>query len=196
VDALTTAAQFAATWPEGTNGNGLLLTGWLGVGKTHLAASILRDLVLNRKIKGVFYEYRELLKAIQNSYNKDVEETEASILRPVFEADLLVIDELGSSRRTDWVWEMVEHILNTRYNDHRTTIITTNYVNKAAGAPVVTEASTDAERARAAVYKETLGDRIGDRMRSRLQEMCVCVEMAGKDFREDVKKARFGFTPL
>ena len=97
---------------------------------------------------------------------------------------MLVLDELGASKPTDWVWDTVAHILNTRYNDRRTTIITTNYTNLAPLA-------ADANAARAAVREETLGDRIGERMRSRLQEMCVVVEMTGEDFRQKVKRASF-----
>jgi len=95
-----------------------------------------------------------------------------------------VLDELGASKPTDWVWDTVAHILNTRYNDRKTTIITTNYANVAPGSGELTGA-------RAAVREETLGDRIGERMRSRLQEMCVVVEMTGMDFRQNVKRASF-----
>jgi DNA replication protein DnaC len=76
-------------------------------------------------------------------------------------------------------------ILNTRYNDKQTTIVTTNYPDLPAGSG----SQTEAERA---AREQTLGDRIGDRMRSRLAEMCVRVEMSGEDFRQTVKKARFG----
>ena len=88
------------------------------------------------------------------------------------------------SKPTDWVWDTVAHILNTRYNDRRTTIITTNYSNLPPGG-------SELSGARASVREETLGDRIGERMRSRLQEMCVVVEMAGEDFRQKVKRASF-----
>jgi DNA replication protein DnaC len=106
-----------------------------------------------------------------------------------------VLDELGAQKPTDWVWDTVALILNTRYNDKLTTLITTNYSNiPAAAARQETERSRskefqDAERA---MREGGLGDRIGDRMRSRLSEMCVEVEMRGKDMREGVKKARFG----
>jgi DNA replication protein DnaC len=82
------------------------------------------------------------------------------------------------------------HILNTRYNDRRTTIITTNYAN---AGPLGTESGPGGSNgsARAAMREETLGDRIGERMRSRLQEMCVVVEMQGEDFRQKVKRASF-----
>ena len=76
-------------------------------------------------------------------------------------------------------------ILNTRYNDKLTTIITTNYADLPAGGG----GQSDAERA---ARDQTLGDRIGDRMRSRLAEMCIKVEMKGADFRQTVKRASFG----
>jgi DNA replication protein DnaC len=175
------ARKFVESYPLETAGTGLLLTGSIGVGKTHLAVGILQALVSERGATGLFFDYRDLLKQVQNSYNSQVRETELEILRPVFEAEVLVLDELGASKPTEWVWDTVAHILNTRYNDRRTTIITTNYAN---GAPLSTV--TDGR-----VREETLGDRIGERMRSRLQEMCVVVEMQGEDFRQKVKRASF-----
>ena len=66
-----------------------------------------------------------------------------------------------------------------------TTIITTNY----ADLPAAAGGLSGPERA---AREDTLGDRIGDRMRSRLAEMCVRIEMTGEDFRQTVKRARFG----
>jgi DNA replication protein DnaC len=182
--ALVQARNFVKAYPFETNGNGLLLTGSIGVGKTHLAVGMLQALIAERGAKGLFYDYRELLKQVQNSYNRSVEATELEVLKPVFDAEVLVLDELGASKPTDWVWDTVAHILNARYNDRRTTIITTNYSNF---APLGAEVSGP----RAAMREETLGDRIGERMRSRLQEMCVVVEMTGEDFRQKVKRASF-----
>jgi DNA replication protein DnaC len=178
------AKKFVQGYPLETNGNGLLLTGSIGVGKTHLAVGILQALIAERGAKGLFFDYRDLLKQVQNSYNRSVNATELEVLRPVFDAEVLVLDELGASKPTDWVWDTVAHILNTRYNDRKTTIITTNYANVAPGSGELTGA-------RAAAREETLGDRIGERMRSRLQEMCVVVEMNGQDFRQNVKRASF-----
>lgn len=175
--ALVQARNFVRGYPLETGGNGLLLTGSIGVGKTHLAVGVLQALISDRGAKGLFWDYRDLLKTVQHSYNPTVATTEHDVLRPVFEAEVLVLDELGANRPTEWVWDTVAHILNTRYNDRRTTIITTNYANLPPGA-------TLANGARAAVREETLGDRIGERMRSRLQEMCVTVEMTGEDFRQ------------
>ncbi len=183
------ARKFVESYPLDTGGTGLLLTGTIGVGKTHLAVGILQALVAERGATGLFYDYRDLLKQVQNSYNRQVQATESEILQPVFEAEVLVLDELGASKPTDWVWDTVAHILNTRYNDRRTTIITTNYAN---AGPLGAGDSTAFAQARNAVREETLGDRIGERMRSRLQEMCVVVEMQGVDFRQTVNLARFG----
>jgi DNA replication protein DnaC len=192
------ARKFVEDYHVKTPGTGLLFTGSVGVGKTHLAVGILKKLIQERGVQGIFRDYRELLKEVQNSYNPSVSATEMGILRPVFEAEVLVLDELGASKPTEWVWDTVAHILNARYNDLKTTIITTNYSNL---GPLGTEAGSekelqqpdtaDGQAARAAMKKETLGDRIGERMRSRLQEMCVVVEMYGKDYRGTEKRASF-----
>ena len=98
---------------------------------------------------------------------------------------MLVIDDLGAQKPNEWVWDTVALLLNARYNDRQSTIITTNYPDLPAGGG----AKTEAERA---AREQTLGDRIGDRMRSRLAEMCVKVDMTGKDFRQTaVRRASF-----
>lgn len=165
---------------------GLLIIGKIGTGKTHLAVGILKELILNRGISCAFYDYRELLKEIQNSYNATVQTTELDVLRPVFETDVLVLDELGAVKPTEWVWDTVSLILNTRYNDNRTTIITTNFEDQPAAG-----ASGSISPARAATRGETLGDRIGERMRSRLHEMCRIVTLDGSDFRQKFRSANF-----
>jgi DNA replication protein DnaC len=171
------------------NGRGLLLVGGIGTGKTHLAVGILKELIATRGSAALFCDYRELLKQIQNSYNQSVQATELQVLRPIFEAEVLLVDELGAVKPSEWVWDTVSLILNTRYNDNRTTIITTNFADEpAAGAAHPPSLSA----VRAASREETLGDRIGERMRSRLQEMCRIVRMDGPDFRQKFKSASFG----
>ena len=164
------------------DGTGLLIIGKIGVGKTHLAVGIIKELIENRGVPSLFYDYRELLKQIQNSYNDSVKATELEVLRPVFETEVLVLDELGAVKPTEWVWDTVSLILNTRYNDNRTTIITTNFDNEAAGTVA---------GARGASRDETLGDRIGERMRSRLHEMCRIIKLDGPDFRQKFRSASF-----
>ena len=177
------ARNFVSGYPVTTEGKGLLLTGDVGIGKTHLAVGILQGLILEKGVRGLFCDYRELLKRIQESYNPSVLTTELQILAPVFDAEVLILDELGAQKPTDWVWDTVALILNTRYNDKRTTLITTNYPNAPAALARPTEKL---------IREETLGDRITERMRSRLAEMCVEVQMRGKDMRQSVKKASFG----
>src|SRR5579862_4544835 len=175
------ACKFVEEYP--LENTGLLLIGSIGVGKTHLAVGIIKELILSKGIACLFYDYRELLKQIQNSYNDSVKATELEVLRPVFETEVLVLDELGAVKPTEWVWDTVSLILNTRYNDNRTTIITTNFEDEAAGL---------AMGPRGAARSETLGDRIGERMRSRLHEMCRIVKMEGADFRQKFRSASFG----
>jgi DNA replication protein DnaC len=184
-EALIRARGFVKGYPVDTDGKGLLITGDIGVGKTHLAVGILLALVEERGAQALFCDYRELLKQIQHSYNPQVNSTELDVLKPVFEAEVLVLDELGAQKPTDWVWDTVALILNTRYNDKRTTIITTNYAD-------LPPAGVGLSAPQRAAREETLGDRIGERMRSRLAEMCMPIKMNGADFRQGTKRARFG----
>jgi DNA replication protein DnaC len=176
--ALLKARAFVEQYP--LDKTGLLLYGPSGTGKTHIAVGIIRELIESKGVWCIFCDYSELLKEIQNSYNPTVETTELEILRPILDSEVLVLDDLGSVRRTDWVWDAVSLILNHRYNQSRTTIITTNYSDgpsaKAQGI----------EGPRRAVREETLGDRIGDRMRSRIHEMCRIINFPGEapDFRD------------
>jgi DNA replication protein DnaC len=174
------ARGFANNYP--LEPRGLLLVGSIGAGKTHLAVGALKAVIADRAAQGLFCDYRELLRLIQNSYNPKVSTTELEILDPVMKAEVLVLDDLGAIRPTEWVWDTVSIVLNSRYNSKRTTIITTNYAPLAPGGGGIRE--------------ETLGDRIGERMRSRLMEMCHMVEMSGKDFRQTALRARLVSEPL
>lgn len=145
---------------------GLLLMGSVGVGKTHLAVAILKSLT-ERGFRCLFYDFASLLKEIQDSYNPNTFTSELSVLSPVLKADVLVLDELGASKPTDWVRDTMAHVINTRYNDKKLTIFTTNYTD---------ERRNDRE--------EVLEDRIGTRLRSRLYEMCKTVVMDGRDYRK------------
>ncbi len=173
-----TAEEFAEHYPNVKGG--LLIVGDIGVGKTHLAVAILKQLI-RKRVRCLFSDYRELLKQIQHTYNATVQETESDVLRPVFDAEVLVLDELGAVRPSDWVWDTVSLILNSRYNDRKTTIITTNYPDLPPAGAEAGDSPTKA--AKRAARTESLGDRIGERMRSRLHEMCEVIEMRGEDYR-------------
>jgi DNA replication protein DnaC len=145
---------------------GLLFMGTCGVGKTHLSVAILRELIEKKGVTCLFYEFGTLLKEIQNSYNPVSQTSELKVLKPVIEAEVLVLDELGASKPTDWVRDTMMHVINTRYNDRRLTIFTTNHLDW-----------------RSTERDEILEDRIGVRLRSRLFEMCQTVQIEGEDYR-------------
>lgn len=150
---------------------GLLFMGPVGTGKTHLSTAILRGLI-EKGIPCLFYEFGALLKEIQNSYNPVSQTSELKVIAPVYETEVLVLDELGAVKPTDWVRDTMTQIIGTRYNDRRLTIFTTNYL--------------DVRRTPA---EETLEDRIGARLRSRLYEMCKTVMIEGEDYRRRFDQA-------
>ena len=104
---------------------------------------------------------------------------------------MLVLDELGAVRSTEWVFDTVNYILNSRYNDNKTTIITTNFPDKPEQDKLEDDNPRSYSAADRAARRETLGDRIGERMRSRLHEMCKKVEIEGPDYRQHTKQAHF-----
>ncbi len=180
------AQAFVRDYP-GASEAGLLFMGPSGVGKTHLAVAALKELV-RRGHGGLFCDYRELLKDIQASYNAESQTTEMAILDPVRSAEILVLDDLGASKPSAWVLDIIGLILNGRYNERRVTILTTNYFDDVGGA----EATRLPSGQRVAVREDTLADRIGARIRSRLYEMCRTVELFAPDFRREVRTAGRG----
>lgn len=156
---------FADGWMPGIdNGRGLLLVGGCGSGKTHLAVAALLEIIDGGKPgRLLFSNFQDLIQEIQASFDSDDTPSKSEILRPLREADLLVLDELGSQKPSQFVQDTLYYIINSRYNAQRTTIFTTNYV-------------------------DDLHERIGERLRSRLYEMAEEVRLAGvSDYRRENK---------
>lgn len=175
---------FTRDFPAATE-HGLMLMGPCGVGKTHLAVAALEE-IIERGHSGLFYDYRELLKEIQNSYNPESNSTEMSVLEPVLKTEVLLLDDFGSSKSSPWALETVGHILNARYNENRVTILTTNFLDKEfdrSSFPLPSGEKVEK------FQEEALTDRVNKRIRSRLYEMCRTVEICAPDYRKEFRHA-------
>ena len=143
---------------EETKGRGMILTGSVGTGKTHLTAAIVNDLV-QTGIDCIFGNITTLLGRLKNSYNGEGD-NEAEIMGKYCNCALLVIDDLGKEKTTEWVQEKLYAIINHRYEHYRKTIITTNDNFK------------------------TLENKLGEAVVSRLIEMCDGYKLDGDDYRK------------
>ncbi len=170
---------------------GLLFVGPTGVGKTHLAVAVLRELMIRKGIECLFYDFRDLLKAIRDSWNPVSQSSEVRVLQPVLDAEVLLLDELSASNSSDWVKETLAYLINSRYNQKRVTLITTTLPfgeNVGKARPGAKMPSGE----RVPDVEATL-NQLGVTLRSRLYEMCKLVEMRSDDFRKAVKQAGYRF---
>lgn len=178
-DALRLAKKFVEEFPG--DGRGLVLYGPTGVGKTHLAVALLKAVIRHKGARGYFFVTNELLRLVRETYNRSVEETEMEILKPVLEADVLVMDDLGFEKTSEWVQETLGLVINTRYNAKRATIVTSNLRDPMDNTDM-----------------SSFMVQLGVRSRSRLIEMCQWVEVQGTDVRDTdrvTKAARSGHLP-
>ena len=166
---------------------GLLFAGSTGVGKTHLAVAVIRELMIQKGVECLFYDFRDLLKEIQDSWNPVSKSSELRVLDPVLHSEVLLLDELAALNPTDWVKETLAYVINTRYNQKKVTLITTTLpFGESAGRRDARmpsgESVPDIER--------TL-NQFGATLRSRLYEMCKLVQIDSDDFRKAVKQAGY-----
>jgi DNA replication protein DnaC len=182
--ARTQADKFVEEYPVDF---GLLFVGSTGVGKTHLAVAVLRELVLRKGVECLFYDFRDLLKEIQDSYNPVSQTSESRVLQPVLEVEVLLLDELVAANPSDWVKETLAHVINSRYNQKRVTLITTTL-------PLSDGAKRRELRAPSGESIPSLErslNQFGTTLSSRLYEMCKLVEMHSDDYRKDIKQAGY-----
>lgn len=162
------ALRFVKLYPNVNMG--LMFQGPPGVGKTHLAVGVLKALVERKNVDCRFVDFSDLLIELRSSF-KDPDVSEEAILIPLRDVDVLLIDDLGAMKISDWTMDILNHVINNRYKSGKLLLVTTNFMDRDVG-----------------VKTQTLEERIGTPLRSRLYEMCKLVEIDGGDFRKSQKK--------
>jgi DNA replication protein DnaC len=170
--------------------SGLLFIGPPGVGKTHLAVSVLSELMERYRMSGRFVEFTPLIHQIQATFNPAVPESQREVLDPLTKAEILVIDELGAQQPTPWVREILYLLINGRYTQRLPTLFTTNYRLEPAAAPT-RPMRLDRGSDPIVVSRdepELLASRLPAMLVSRLYEMAQPISMTGVgDFRREHK---------
>jgi DNA replication protein DnaC len=190
--ALQGMARFSSHWltdfPETAPQRSMMLVGSCGVGKSHLSAAALSSMIRLYGVKGMWLNMRSYLDELKNAYTRNAP---SDITQRVIDVDVLVLDDLGATRKTDFSEEMTAQVIEARHQRHMSTIFSTNLVFGPAmpldNEPddVVTLFNPSPRKRRA----ETLGDRVGSRTYSRLVEMCRVFTIEGPDYRQSRGRA-------
>src|SRR5215207_8883899 len=155
--------DYIMNWKENQEaGRGLYFCGGVGTGKTHLAVAVMNELIQTKRVPSLFVTVPELLDNLRGAYN-DPGRNLDEWMDAVKNADLLLLDDLGSERPTEWVQERLFVIINHRYRESLPTVFTSN------------------------IGPENLPAQLGERTASRIIAMCEGVELAGDDYRETVR---------
>ncbi len=182
VEAKLYAQKFVEEYPTDF---GLLFVGPTGVGKTHLAVAVLRELVIRKSVECLFYDFHDLLKQIRDSWDPSTQTSELRVLQPVLDVEVLLLDELAAVNPSDWVKETLRYIINSRYNHKKVTLITTTLpFGESASRREVRTPSGE----RLPDIEKSL-NQFGGTFRSRLYEMCKVIEMQSDDYRKAIRQA-------
>jgi DNA replication protein DnaC len=176
---MSAVKNYADTFPVGPN-PGLLLIGGPGTGKTHLAVAALRR-IMEKGHEGVFTDYQTLLDRIRAGYDSSSNSSNKEAYRMALDSEVLLLDDLGAHRVTDWVQDTVTSIVTHRCNNRKPLIATTNLPDAEAGSRTTQKTALGVD------YLHTLRENIGDRARSRLFEMCTVIRI---DYSEDYRIRR------
>jgi DNA replication protein DnaC len=181
------AEDFARKFRRDAPTKGFLLYGRPGAGKTHLLAAALRYLALEKGVASRYVEFMLLLSDIRAGF--DANRGHMEVLRPLLHVPVLAIDELGKERGTEWERSMLDELISRRFNSGLSTLFATNYFLEERENPVKETPGMRNTRspdfAREAETM-TLPRRVGDRIYSRLNEMCTFVKLdPGHDLRKD-----------
>jgi len=181
-NALLAVKNFVRDFPNEAR-PGLLLIGEPGTGKTHLAVAAMRK-IIEKGFECLFCDYQNLLDRIRSGYDAASNSADKEVYRVALDSEVLLLDDLGAHRVTDWVEDTVTSIVTWRCNQRKALIATTNLPDGDAGSSLIDKSALGRPE-----YRTTLGERIGARARSRLFEMCTVVRMPlVEDYR--LRKAR------
>jgi len=167
------------------DGRGLLFAGDVGTGKTTLAMLVSKAAIEARHTVAI-YSLPRLLAVLRESFGDDAEHRLTHLIDALCSVDLLHIDDVGAEQTSPWVLEQLYTIVNTRYEDRRSIIVTTNLILPGDARPPgrISAAVGTGERAR---RYQPLVDQISERTVSRLTEMCgEPLEMYGEDRRSEI----------
>ncbi len=175
IRALGVCSQFVDAYLNGALNKGLVLHGDVGRGKTHLMIAIIRELIFRHGIPCRFVEFSRLLSMLKEGYSTG--QSDAQILGELSEVPVLAIDELGKGRMTDWELTIIDEVISRRYNAQGCTLATTNY------APGTPTGNAPPNLATSQKLNQTLGDRVGERVYSRLLQLVDFLPIEGRDHR-------------